>query len=245
MEQNARAEFRGLPPRWDRYEPGARVPRHRHADSHIVVVVKGAYDEAGDAGRRRLQPGSVLVQRPFQAHADTIGAGRVELLCLPLRDAADAPEAGTIRCLDDVVRIAETDAVAAADLAVSLLSPASHDVRDWADHLAEDIRDNPSLKLHEWAVRHGLSPATVSRGFWRAYGVTPCGYRADLRALRAWRTIEATPAGLSDVAAEHGFADQAHMTREVKRITGAPPGAWRRRKCLQDSAAREHALMGA
>ncbi|MGH9823856.1 MAG: helix-turn-helix domain-containing protein, partial [Blastocatellia bacterium] len=33
---------------------------------------------------------------------------------------------------------------------------------------------------------------------------------------------------LSTVAAETGFADQAHMCRWIRRITGATPGAWRR-----------------
>lgn len=34
---------------------------------------------------------------------------------------------------------------------------------------------------------------------------------------------------LAALAAEHGFADQAHLTRELKRFTGATPGAFRGR----------------
>jgi AraC-like DNA-binding protein len=32
---------------------------------------------------------------------------------------------------------------------------------------------------------------------------------------------------LSKAAADFGFADQAHMTRAIKALTGTPPGRWR------------------
>lgn len=32
------------------------------------------------------------------------------------------------------------------------------------------------------------------------------------------------------VAAEAGFADQAHLTRHFKRIVGVPPGAYQRER---------------
>jgi hypothetical protein len=41
-----------------------------------------------------------------------------------------------------------------------------------------------------------------------------------------------------------GYTDQAHMTRAVRTLTGAPPGAWRRhlaerRPCLKNGAGHE------
>jgi AraC family transcriptional regulator len=49
-----------------------------------------------------------------------------------------------------------------------------------------------------------------------------------LRARTAWFRITAGRDRLCSIAAETGFADQAHMTRWVQRITGAPPAVWRR-----------------
>jgi AraC-like DNA-binding protein len=41
------------------------------------------------------------------------------------------------------------------------------------------------------------------------------------------RAIRTTDASLVDIAAQFGFADQAHMTRSVKNLTARCPGAWR------------------
>jgi len=45
------------------------------------------------------------------------------------------------------------------------------------------------------------------------------------RVLRYLRTDEQTWA---DLAARAGYADQAHLTRELKELTGLTPGAYRR-----------------
>ena len=75
---------------------------------------------------------------------------------------------------------------------------------------------------------NGLARETVSRGFAAAYGATPSVLRAELRARFAWLRITRGSDGLCNIAADTGFADQAHMTRWIHRITGAPPAAWRR-----------------
>ncbi len=43
---------------------------------------------------------------------------------------------------------------------------------------------------------------------------------------------------LASIAQDLGFADQAHMTRAVKWLTGRTPAAWRREKALSTSIAR-------
>jgi AraC-like DNA-binding protein len=48
-----------------------------------------------------------------------------------------------------------------------------------------------------------------------------------MRGRLAWRRIVEAGQALTDLAYELGFADQAHMTRTVRAITGQPPRAWR------------------
>jgi transcriptional regulator GlxA family with amidase domain len=61
----------------------------------------------------------------------------------------------------------------------------------------------------------------------QVFGVSPEAFRARIRAQRALRSIQTTDAALSGIAAETGFADQAHMTRCLKQLTGMTPHAWR------------------
>lgn len=75
------------------------------------------------------------------------------------------------------------------------------------------------------------SPRTLRRIFAREAGLPPKTWlllhRLD-RVLRDPRLLDGS-CSLAELAAEHGFADQAHMTRELNRLTGAPPGAFRQR----------------
>ena len=63
--------------------------------------------------------------------------------------------------------------------------------------------------------------------FGRFWSVTPARFRAEVRARKAWRAIAFGDAPLAEVAADGGFADQAHLTRAIRALTGRTPGAWR------------------
>jgi AraC-like DNA-binding protein len=93
--------------------------------------------------------------------------------------------------------------------------------------LAAALVRNPSLKLSQWGEKKGIAPWTVSRGFELVFGVSPEAFRARTRARHALRSIRNTQASLANIAVELGFADQSHMTRSVKQLTGIGPRAWR------------------
>ena len=93
--------------------------------------------------------------------------------------------------------------------------------------VAVALRRDSALSIRGWAEEMSLAASTVSRGFRAAYGCTAAAYRAEIRARNAWRGIVSTSTSLGFVAAEHGFSDQAHMTRTIRELTGAPPRSWR------------------
>ncbi|HEU4731148.1 MAG TPA: helix-turn-helix domain-containing protein [Kofleriaceae bacterium] len=68
------------------------------------------------------------------------------------------------------------------------------------------------------------------RGAWVLGGVRGVGAPVPRRAQGAgrWLAIVRTRDSLAAIAAATGFADQAHMTRSVRALTGASPSAWRR-----------------
>jgi AraC-like DNA-binding protein len=80
----------------------------------------------------------------------------------------------------------------------------------------------------------GASPRNLSRLFHDAVGVSPKRFARIVRAQAALRRLsEAPPPDLNALAAELGFSDQAHMTREVRWVAGATP------KALADSFKRK------
>jgi AraC-like DNA-binding protein len=221
----------------ERCEPGG-LPRHRHGFGYICVVLSGRFLEAGDAGRFRVGPGDVLVHRPFEAHLDLFTPSGAEVLNLPL--PAGAEQVGRLKAkdLDLIARLAERDPPAAAQAAADgwVSEPGEE---DWPDLLARDLRSSRRLSLGQWAAQHGLAPATLSRGFRKAYGTTPARFAMELRARRAWESLRSSGQPLAALAYDEGFADQAHMSRAVRELTGKPPRRWRNRvKTLQDPRER-------
>lgn len=212
----------------ERHGAADRLPRHRHRDGYAALVLSGGYLEAGDAGRFSVAAGDVLIHRAFEAHLDRFNPGGAEVLNLPLRSDAGLPDAGRVRDPDMIVRLAERDLRAALACLTDEMNALAPVLVDWPDRLAAALREQPALRLDAWASEHRLAPATVARGFQSAFGVTPSHYRAEVRARRAWRLVLASSTPLADIAAEQGFADQAHMTRAITALTGAPPGRWRR-----------------
>jgi len=77
--------------------------------------------------------------------------------------------------------------------------------------IAEKLGWSRKHLAQQFASEVGLGPKTVSR-------------IARLnRAIDAWRTGET---GWAGIAADCGYADQAHMTREFQELAGAAPAGW-------------------
>lgn len=74
----------------------------------------------------------------------------------------------------------------------------------------------------------GLSESWFARSFKRSTGLAPHQWLLRQRLARAQGLIEGSDLPLAAVAAEAGFADQAHLTRSFRGLTGQTPGAWRR-----------------
>lgn len=207
----------------------ADIARHHHREAYATVVLAGAYEEAGDAGRMAARAGEVLLHGPFSAHRDRISAKRTVVLDLPLPfDGRAWPARARIADPDHIVRLARRDAVEAVAALLEGLESAPTDEEDeLPDRLSAVLRSSASLRIGEWAAARGRSREHVSRSFEKLYGVSPAAYRADCQAKRAWRMIVAGDDSLAGIAVDAGYADQAHMTRAVTALTGLSPRRWR------------------
>lgn len=77
------------------------------------------------------------------------------------------------------------------------------------------------------ADRFGLSERQFRRRFVNAVGYGPSTLVGVLRLGRAMKLFE-QPGRAADVAAVAGYADQPHMTRELRKLAGVTPGQLRR-----------------
>ena len=86
--------------------------------------------------------------------------------------------------------------------------------------------DGGELTADDLAAAAGCSRYVAYRAFRQAYGLSPSDYQRQLRVRRARRLLSAGAAP-AQVAADAGFADQAHLTRWFRRYYGITPGAYR------------------
>jgi len=211
-------------------ETAREIVRHRHAAAYATLVIEGAYEEAGEAGRFKVSPGDVLLHAPFSIHRDIVSNRRTVVLDLPLPfDGRDWTARSRIADPDAILALAERDASEARSAMLDAITPSNDIETDLPDLLARDLGQDASLAVGEWAETQGVSRETAWRHFRGAYGVDIAAYRSEARARKAWRMIMASDASLASIAAAAGFSDQPHMSRAVKALTGATPGAWRRK----------------
>jgi AraC-like DNA-binding protein len=85
-----------------------------------------------------------------------------------------------------------------------------------------------SAGLLPLAEQLDVSPYRLSRAFTREVGVSLTRYRNRVRVGRALDLLEAGERGLGVLAADLGFADQAHLTRTIREHVGHTPTALRR-----------------
>lgn len=90
------------------------------------------------------------------------------------------------------------------------------ELRAWRDA----THSQPTLALGARGLQ--LSPAAFSRAFHHTFGMRAVFFRNQMRLQQAEDLLlQAVPAG--QVAAHCGYADQAHLTRELKKFRGVTP----------------------
>jgi AraC-like DNA-binding protein len=224
--------FRQIKPGIETLFCSVTLPRHRHLRAYAIVVLAGSLEEVGYNGRIRATTGDVLIHPTLDCHGNPLGAAGLKLLRLYWPDTTGIGGLYHLDDVDELVRTAEKDVTEATRLLQQALQekglPSPRQKNDWPDLLLADLATNASTEIGDWAEGNGLARETVSRGFASAYGAAPSILRAELRARSAWLRIMRGSDCLCKIALDTGFADQAHMTRWIHRITGAPPGVWRR-----------------
>lgn len=239
-----------------RYERHA-FPEHAHGEIHVAAIASGAYRFRHGRREHVAGPGGLVVFGAYEAHdgrrEGALPYAYAQVL-VPIdlwhrlleeetlarhglrpgpviEDAALRAAVGKV-FEAHAARDALGTELALARLARALAGPAREAMRDapaWAvARAAEHLRAhwNEAVTLNALVAETGVSRFALTRSFRRHYGVGPHEWLMALR-LQAARRALARGAAPADVAADTGFADQAHLARRFRRAYGTTPGAFR------------------
>jgi len=94
------------------------------------------------------------------------------------------------------------------------------------EHIDKQYCDR--LFLAELAAIAGVHPVYLARAFRSHYGRSINRYLLGLRLEFARELLAGAELSLSDIAAETGFCDQGHFSKNFKRLYGVSPGEYRK-----------------
>ncbi|GAA4357890.1 helix-turn-helix transcriptional regulator [Angustibacter luteus] len=218
---------------WD-LPPGQSYPQHVLPHPVVNLVIERA--SALAVGVHRGQTTKVL-----QGHGRALGVmfrpgGFSPLAPGPMTQLTDraahlvdwlGPAAG--QWADDVRGARDQTAmVAAAERFLGGRLPAGRHPCEAATALVDEVVADPTLRRVDALAAHaGVSERTLQRMFAEHVGVSP---KWVIRRYRIYEAAEAVAHGQdvvwADLAADLGFADQAHLTREFKQAFGVPPAEY-------------------
>ena len=84
-----------------------------------------------------------------------------------------------------------------------------------------------TIEVADIAAQSGLSVSQLQREFSRLFGITPNQYIREVRVGVARHLLETNDESMASIAADCGFYDQSHLTRQFKAATGLTPKAYR------------------
>jgi AraC family transcriptional regulator len=242
-----------------RHPAGSRLPWHTHPGPTLCFVYSGAFTESFAGATLECTPGTFKITPAGERHANRFGreetrgllveadAARVERLGAPTRLFAERlslrdERLATLswRIADELRRRDAAAPLAIEGLLLELLAGAARErqirITGGAPHWLSDARDylhdpGTARSLAELAEAVGVHPATLARGFRKAYGCSVGAYLRRLRVARAARQLADSNAPLAEIALAAGFSDQSHFSNVFRRETGLSPSAFRRAVC--------------
>ncbi|HEU4885944.1 MAG TPA: AraC family transcriptional regulator [Longimicrobium sp.] len=240
------------------YLPGERMAPHWHPGTQVSMVLRGAVEEGVGGREHQGTAGAVVVKPAGTVHRNVFGPATVRMLSINILPGAGGDADDRLAALESwrwmeggpasraLWRLLST-ARAEPGTAPSLLADGFWEMVDaldvyaapppspsaapaWLCRVRDHLHDcaGAAPPVRDLAGAAGVHPVYLARAFRRAYGVPVTEYARRLRLRAAADRIASTALPLARIACEAGFADQAHLTRELRRETGLTPGALRR-----------------
>jgi AraC family transcriptional regulator len=234
--------------------PGTRLPSHQHERAHLLMVYAGEVLDQSAQESHWVRPGELLLRPAGIRHANRVGAGGAQLIfidMMPSLAEAFQPFYGQawasarltfamLRHLPDQLRteMASLDRISRRilpGLVEQLLGIGARAIGGSADpawlRQAVALLDGSfaeGIEVAEVARRIGVSPSRLSHVFRAQFGRSIGGYLRGLRVEAAAQALRETDDSIAAIAADCGFADQAHLSRTFRAERATTPMVYRR-----------------
>jgi AraC family transcriptional regulator len=229
-----------------RYPNAGRYWPHAHDLSCVTLVVRGGFREQVGREDREADPLTLIVKPAGVVHANDFAPGTdtVQVYLSTAEEAAlcTLGEMAAWRCepasraapvmlrLAALVRpgapAAEPgtidDSIVELIAALRAHQPADDAAPRWLE-TARAALETPRTTIREAAAACGVHPVHLARAFRRCSGESPTAFRHRVRLRRAAALLANGAMPLAEAALAAGYADQAHMTRDLTRHCGMSP----------------------
>ncbi|MDR7251098.1 AraC-like DNA-binding protein [Nocardioides sp. BE266] len=143
---------------------------------------------------------------------------------LPAEHAGLVDEVGAAMADDPHDPSSHAAAIAATERWFSSLLPVDEQGL-LVNHLVAWLRDHPEVtRVSDLADEAGLSERSLQRLVEQRLGLSPKWLVQRRRLHDAVEALKSGTTGLADMAADLGYTDQAHFTRDFRTVTGMTPG---------------------
>lgn len=243
---------------------GTRIYGHAHAVPQLVLLEKGhATVGAGGVTREigsgvvRSSPAGDTVDLTFDAPSSClivlledrpcsvvpsvpaerafVRSTRIESIRAAFERLLSDPQASPLELESLVLELC-------AEVTERHERPRSAATPPWLLRIRDRLRDAPqSIPCTTSLAREsGHHPVYVARAFRRSFGIGLGEYARLARAESARLALMTTRLPICEVALHAGYADQSHLTRDLRRFLGTTPAAVRRRRdavvsCVQET----------
>ena len=232
-----------------------KLPLHSHELAFFCMLLDGGYEEYYGGRRVAYDPFTVVFHPPGFTHSDEIVSQGASFFTVQLgeaylrrlREYAPVPRepvsdrhGGELSWLASRLYLAwrSADPCAALSmegLTLEMLAGAARQNRAekqspaWLAGVVEILhaRFHDNLQLTQLAAEAGVDPLRLSRVFRQFQGQTIAGYLHRIRVQSVCLQLKKRDDSLAEIALAAGFADQSHMTRVFKRVTGTTPAQFR------------------
>jgi AraC-like DNA-binding protein/quercetin dioxygenase-like cupin family protein len=237
------------------HAPGVVLTPHEHEDPCIVAAIEGWWKEKVESRVFACGPGSFLSKPAGARHANAYGTEITREIIIQLTVTRAATWEPSRKVFADCVHFHSPRI--ATRLVGYLTHPNDHSSLELEEEICrifsllsgsrmpprrkrfrirrlervrDELIDDPLAprSLAALAAECDLSPSAFTHAFRNEFGCAPSTLIRRRRVEMSASLLRSSNRALSGVALATGFADQAHMTREFRRIVGTTPGEFRR-----------------